>query len=103
MPIYEYRCLACERAFEVLQKVGEAPLSKCLSCGSNKVEKLISTFAVRVRDGLRETSNGPAIEREPHLEIDATVPRTFQHPNMGFRPVVRGELPRTKITRAKKG
>jgi putative FmdB family regulatory protein len=102
MPIYEYRCLACQRTFEALQKVGEAPLSTCRLCGRNKLEKLFSSFAVVVHDGERGTSNGPVLEREPCLGIDATVPRTFTHPNMGFRPVVGGELPKTEVTKAKK-
>jgi len=101
MPIYEYRCLRCQRTFEALQKLGEAPLSKCRLCSGNKLQKLISTFAVVVHDGQRPTPSRSVVEREPCFEIDATVPRTFKHPNMGFRPVT-GKLPKIGGTTTKK-
>ena len=48
MPIYEYQavntgraCPKCRQVFEILQKVGESPLSKCPECGE-KVRKVIS-------------------------------------------------------------
>jgi len=33
MPIYEYKCLKCGKHFEKLQKVSDAPLKSCESCG----------------------------------------------------------------------
>jgi putative FmdB family regulatory protein len=48
MPIYEYQavnaggaCPKCREAFEILQGVGESPLSVCPECGK-KVKKIIS-------------------------------------------------------------
>lgn len=41
MPTYEYRCLKCKKKFEVLQRITEAALKKCITCGG-KVERLIS-------------------------------------------------------------
>jgi putative FmdB family regulatory protein len=41
MPIYEYRCGACDKIFEVQQKISDAPLAKCKACGG-PVEKIIS-------------------------------------------------------------
>ena len=41
MPIYEYKCLECERHFEKMLKISDPPLEKCDSCGG-KVEKQIS-------------------------------------------------------------
>lgn len=44
MPIYEYRCTACDERFEELVPAnGERP--SCSRCGSNEVERLFSTFA----------------------------------------------------------
>jgi putative FmdB family regulatory protein len=46
MPLYEYRCAACEERFEVLQRMGEgADGLFCPSCGAENPEKLLSTFA----------------------------------------------------------
>jgi putative FmdB family regulatory protein len=41
MPIYEYRCTDCNKHVEKMQKVSDAPLTKCESCGG-KLEKMIS-------------------------------------------------------------
>ncbi len=41
MPIYEYKCQACNLVFEARQKFSDAPLTGCRACGGS-VEKLIS-------------------------------------------------------------
>jgi putative FmdB family regulatory protein len=33
MPVYEYQCKKCTERFEVMQKINDAPLSECSSCG----------------------------------------------------------------------
>ncbi len=33
MPIYEYRCEACEVLYEILQKMSDDPLTECEECG----------------------------------------------------------------------
>jgi putative FmdB family regulatory protein len=33
MPIYEYKCLDCEKQFERMQKATDAPLTTCENCG----------------------------------------------------------------------
>jgi putative FmdB family regulatory protein len=46
MPIYEYRCRDCEREFSRLQKIGAGTEGvKCPKCESEKVERLLSSFA----------------------------------------------------------
>jgi putative FmdB family regulatory protein len=44
MPLYEYRCLACESQFELLIRGGATPA--CPSCGAITLERLLSMFAV---------------------------------------------------------
>jgi putative FmdB family regulatory protein len=45
MPLFEYRCTACEAEFEEL--VGSAASAvTCRRCGSPRVSRLLSTFAV---------------------------------------------------------
>ncbi len=41
MPIYEYKCLDCGTQVEKMQRISDAPLSVCESCGG-KMEKQIS-------------------------------------------------------------
>ena len=50
MPIYEYRCTSCGRTVEALQKLSDAPLTECASCGG-KLEKLISRTAFQLKGG----------------------------------------------------
>ncbi len=46
MPIYEYRCLDCGHAFQLLQRVGAtADGVACPECESGHVERLLSCFA----------------------------------------------------------
>ncbi len=46
MPLYEYRCLACRRRFEVLRRMGQGGEGlTCPACGHDAVEKEHSTFA----------------------------------------------------------
>ena len=40
MPIYEYRCLDCEKAFEVLMRTNR--VASCPQCGSQSLSKLPS-------------------------------------------------------------
>jgi putative FmdB family regulatory protein len=47
MPIYEYECSRCG-AFEVSQRITEAPLKKCPTC-RGKVSKLISHTSFQLK------------------------------------------------------
>jgi len=48
MPIYEYQCAGCSNQFSLLQSIhtkpGETP---CPSCGTTRIERLISRFAAK--------------------------------------------------------
>jgi putative FmdB family regulatory protein len=48
MPIYEYRCGACEHEFEALQKMSDDALSVCPNCGKPDLKKLISASGFRL-------------------------------------------------------
>lgn len=49
MPLYEYRCDACEHVFEVIQKFSDGPIAVCRSCGQGPVEKLPSSPAIQFK------------------------------------------------------
>ena len=51
MPIYEYQCQACQHEFETIQKFSDAPLTRCPSCGKNRLKKKISAVAFRLKGG----------------------------------------------------
>lgn len=42
MPLYKYRCLGCEKEFEVVQKMSDEPLSKCKEC-KKELQKLVAS------------------------------------------------------------
>ena len=46
MPLYEYRCEDCGRAFELLRRYSEADTDlKCPACESEDVTRQVSSFA----------------------------------------------------------
>jgi len=49
MPIYEYRCAACGHQEDHLQKVSEAPLTKCPSCGKKKYQKQLTAAGFQLK------------------------------------------------------
>jgi putative FmdB family regulatory protein len=51
MPIYEYRCESCEHELEVIQKMSDAPLTDCPSCGEPALKKKISAAGFRLQGG----------------------------------------------------
>ena len=46
MPIYEYKCRACEHCFEALVIPQSEGSPECPSCESHDLEQLISAFMV---------------------------------------------------------
>lgn len=49
MPIYEYRCEACGFQKEHMQKMSDAPLSTCPSCGKDSYVKLLSAAGFQLK------------------------------------------------------
>jgi putative FmdB family regulatory protein len=45
MPTYEYKCSACDHAFERFHSMSAAPVKKCPECGKSKVKRLLGTGA----------------------------------------------------------
>ena len=49
MPIYEYKCDACDHRFDKLQKISDEPLKDCPSCGESALTKLVSAAGFRLK------------------------------------------------------
>ena len=49
MPIYEYKCSACQHELESLQKFSEAPLVTCPACGKDALTKLVSAAGFQLK------------------------------------------------------
>jgi putative FmdB family regulatory protein len=52
MPIYVYRCEACEVEFEELVPSSTAPAPPCPSCGSGDPTRVYSSFGTKWRSPL---------------------------------------------------
>jgi len=50
MPIYEYHCLKCCKDQEIIQKLNDKALPKCLSCGG-KMKKKMSLSGFQLKGG----------------------------------------------------
>jgi putative FmdB family regulatory protein len=74
MPIYGYRCEACGEEHDVLQKVSEAPLTKCPACGKKALKKQLSAAGFQLKgSGWYATdfkSKKPA-EKKPEAKSEA--------------------------------
>jgi len=51
MPVYEYKCNACGREFEVQQRMSDPELTDCEVCGKPALERLISRTAFSLKGG----------------------------------------------------
>ena len=68
MPFYEYECQACKFYTEVMQRITDAPLTKCPSCGKRALRKLVSAPVFRLKgSGWYETDFKSAQENKRNL------------------------------------
>lgn len=49
MPIYAYRCSSCGHAQDVMQKIADAPLTICTSCGAATFAKQITAAGFQLK------------------------------------------------------
>lgn len=71
MPIYEYRCAACGHQDEHLQKVSDAPLTKCPACGRAKYQKQLSAAGFQLKGtGWYATDFKGAAKKSPEKKTE---------------------------------
>jgi putative FmdB family regulatory protein len=81
MPIYAYRCAACGHAKDVLQKLSDAPLAVCPSCGAPRFEKQVTAagfqlkgsgwYVTDFREGAGKKADKPADAGSDNKAADA--------------------------------
>lgn len=49
MPIYEYRCASCGAQDDVMQKMNDAPLTRCPVCGKETYNKQLSAAGFQLK------------------------------------------------------
>jgi putative FmdB family regulatory protein len=76
MPIYAYRCAVCGHAKDVLQKISDAPLVECPSCGAPRFEKQVTAAGFQLKgSGWYVTDfrdGGKKGDKKPEAPSDAT-------------------------------
>jgi len=59
MPIYEYRCKECEEVFSQLRMVSNSDSDiKCVKCGADEVERIISSFSTNASSSCTPAGSG---------------------------------------------
>ena len=74
MPTYVYACQDCDDRLEVIQKMSDAPLTKCEKCGGGLRRVLFPPAVVykgpasyyRLQERRPETREGGEVRREQH-------------------------------------
>jgi putative FmdB family regulatory protein len=72
MPIYEYRCTACNHQFELRQKFTDAPADQCPKCGG-AVHKMVSASAFSLKGGGWYGDNYDAKAEAPKTESNSAI------------------------------
>ena len=76
MPIYEYRC-PNGHTFEVFQRMSDAPVSVCETCGAGPVEKLLFPVAVHFKgSGFYSTDYGRGSRKAAGKDAETGAPST---------------------------
>jgi putative FmdB family regulatory protein len=72
MPFYEYECAACGHYHEAMQKMSDAPLKACPTCGKPRLVRLISAPQFRLKGaGWYETDFKSAADAKRNLADSA--------------------------------
>ncbi|MCH8125239.1 zinc ribbon domain-containing protein [candidate division KSB1 bacterium] len=58
MPIYEYKCVECQKEFEIFHTSSGLDSVECPKCRSKETKKLFSTFASTSYESASVAGNG---------------------------------------------
>ncbi|MBA3381277.1 MAG: zinc ribbon domain-containing protein [Actinobacteria bacterium] len=80
MPIYEYRC-PNGHTFEVFQKMADAPVELCETCGEGPVEKILFPVAVHFKgSGFYSTDYGRGSRKDSDGDAGSDKPKDKDKP-----------------------
>lgn len=96
MPIYAYKCSSCGFAKDVLQKISDAPLSDCPSCGQSAFEKQVTAagfqlkgtgwYVTDFRGGKTDASPSSDTAVAPKTDSGASAPAAASSDNAASAP-----------------
>lgn len=77
MPIYAYKCDACGFSKDVLQKMSDAPLQECPSCGKSTFSKQLTAAGFQLKGSgwyATDFKGGSSCAAAPAASGDAPAP-----------------------------
>ena len=80
MPIYEYQCKACGHQQEYLQRLNEAPQTKCPKCGKKSLKKMVTAAGFQLKGtgwyatDFKNSGSKPAADKSKSKEKSADAP-----------------------------
>ena len=92
MPIYQYCCEACGYDLEALQKVSDAPLTRCPQCGEDRLRKQLTAAGFRLKgSGWYETDfkgkkSRKEADKEPSTDKKKVESKTDKSPSSKAKP-----------------
>jgi putative FmdB family regulatory protein len=108
MPIYEYRCDACGHEFDELQKLADAPLTDCPSCGKPALIKKVSAAGFQLKgtgwyatDFKSKKKDAPAEAKSEAKSEAKAEPKADAKPET--KPAAKAEAPAPKKAEPKTG
>jgi putative FmdB family regulatory protein len=102
MPIYEYRCTACQHKLEALQKFSDAQLTVCPQCGRDALTKLVSAAGFHLKGSgwyqtdFKNSGSKPA----PKPEAAAGETKTGETQKTDATPAAKPDAPSAKAETA---
>ncbi|MDD5326347.1 MAG: zinc ribbon domain-containing protein [Phycisphaerae bacterium] len=66
MPIFEYKCIKCNKISEFLELRDSKQSRVCPHCGSSELTKQISVFSAQVKEGQSKKCFGCSDNTCPH-------------------------------------
>jgi putative FmdB family regulatory protein len=92
MPIYAYKCESCGFAKDVLQKMSDALLTDCPSCGASTFKKQVTAAGFQLKGSgwyATDFKGGPAVTSSTPTGLDspAKAPDSPKPSDSGSAPV----------------
>ena len=80
MPLFDFRCRACDHLFEALVRPQDADAPRCPSCHSTDLERQLASFAVSSQEKTRAAATKKrqkeaAVARRDNIAMDIEAER----------------------------
>ena len=67
MPIFEYKCIDCDKTAEFFERGRKENVRTCPHCGSTNLHKQFSVFSPKINEGSSKKCLGCTDNKCPHV------------------------------------